>query len=134
MPGKIGNHHCYEIKHTKMLPMEVWGDWIPGFLHAKRLLYHWTTPPFTLLLFCGAHTNLFLPHEGFCYIFSDRNNCEFLASEDINLQSVHQLFFKIPACGASFCIVDNRIQKLKISIDEFFIHHYWRKGCKMNLK
>ena len=49
--------------------------------------------------FCDICAYLFLSDEE-----SMRNNCcEFLASDGINFQNTHQLFFKMPVCDASSC-------------------------------
>ena len=46
-----------------------------------------------MLLFCGIRA-LLSPDEGSCYVLSISNNyCEFLASDDVNLQNIHQSIF-----------------------------------------
>ena len=38
--------------------------------------------------------DLFSPEEGLCYVFSTwKNCCEFLSSDDVNLQGVHRSFY-----------------------------------------
>ena len=46
----------------------------------------------------GTRAYLFLPEEGSRYVFSNQNNCEFLASDGVI--SVIETFFKMPVLGA----------------------------------
>ena len=57
-----------------------------------------------LLLFCSTPAYFFTPDKKLYYVFSARNNCKFLESNGVNLQSVHHSFFKMPAFGASCCL------------------------------